>query len=547
MMGEKKKKGDEKDRNRCLIERIGRRIDDLENEKKERLYQMTEIGNLIAPYRVVDEDVPSEYEEYGEDIFETRPIDAKKKMVNGLFAYTCGPNSAWFECEKDERSKISKKEIENGKKEMYKVLRKSRFYREIHKFIDDEVSFGTAAILTRKIKGEVSYKTINPFRFVFEMDDFDNVIFFAYKFFMSKAKAKATLEMMGVEMDSEIEAMIGGTPNVRSEKTEFWYVIEERKNFDIEDYQPVTKDKKKYGEYLIIKGMERPVKEGGYSTCPVTIGRFYETSGNIWGYCPADDVFRDIKYVNMMMDYYLKGSELRAVPPMMAPLVLKSNDFRYAPEEVYWTMAQGMEPKFLSPGGDMISTKDILETKMKTIEQAFLVDFWTMLSQTTKRMTTYEVSAQEGEKLAMLAEPMQAFIDSFTEILQRTKEILIDMNKVSKSLNSSEFSFIGYLITAQRRLAEGQGDIQTLQEIAALLGVGDAMDNFNVDFFIRKRGEINNASVGLIRDEAEVKKRREARARQMMAQQQKQELLEGAKVSNNGTSFETMAKLIMGR
>lgn len=528
--------------NENLGEKISHYYDTLEREKRPRMERMKEVSEFLAPHRAGSTEItdkPNE-EHLGEDIYDGNPIDAVRKMTDGIFGNSVGPTSTWMEQEVvDNERRYANERLDRwmrkSDKQMYKTMGASGFYRSIYQAIRDGVSLGNAAMLTRPNGRLISYKTVSPFHYFFEEDENNNLIIFMYRFPMTALKAwKMFGEKVPQVVKDDLEA-----ENFTQNRWYLYTIMENDTASRMQGAKP-SSQKPFVSVIKLLQEGDEIISRGGFNENPVALWQYYRESGEKWGRGPGDEAYYDVQYVNRLSQSVLEGALLRAAPPMQAPMEMKAqSDFKYRPKSTMYYSSPERQVAFMNPGGEYMTPIDLLQRKDQIIDYHFMVDFWTMLSRSTKRMTAYEASEVQGEKLALLSYVIQNFFGDFvTPILERSYSIAMDNEIIQRPEANwvrgveTEFKFNGLLAQAQRRAVEGAGMMRAFQEVAPILEVNpNAGIVVDWEQFIRRRFEINNVEATIINTEDEVDKIKEAAMRQQQAAQQNQAVTEAAKAS----------------
>lgn len=511
----------------------------LRQEKKPRAERMKELAELIAPHRALNTEItdkPSE-EHLGEDIYDGSPIDAARKMTDGIFGNSVGPTSTWMEQDSPERYNNDRldKWIRYADKTMFDLFLRSDFYRSIYQAIRDGVTLGNTAILTRPGGRGISYKAINPFHYFFEEDEMQNLILWIYRFPMTSLKAK---KMFGDNAPKEVDDDLEGE-NYTETRWYLYTVMENETAYRIGGVKPKTQ--MPYQSYIKLLESDEIISSGGFRENPVALWQYFRESGEKWGRGPGDEAFFDIQYVNRLSQSILESVELRAAPPMQAPMEFKTNQrLSYKPKAVNYYQSPERKAEFMAPGGEYSRPIDLLNRKDEIIGYHFMVDFWTMLSRSTKRMTAYEVSEEQSEKLSLLSYAIQNFFSNFvTPILERSYSIAME-SRIIKPPDpdvaqgvTTNFKFNGLLAQAQRKAVEGTGMMRAFNEVMPLAEFApESLMVIDWEQFARRRFEINNVDATIIRNKRELKEMKEQMAQQQQQQQQSEQVTEAAKAAD---------------
>lgn len=513
----------------------------LENEKKSRETLMKDVAKFVSPTRSVDTSIYDNPDEVhlNAEVYDGKAVDSARKMTDGIFGQTISPASAWCELTVEGSNRIAEKYNKLITDRLYSLWRHGNFYNAAYQFINDGVTLGNAAMLTRARGKRLFYKALNPFHWFFSEDDYGDMDMFVYRYPMTAMNAVSTLTNPSKELAEEAEE---APTKVR---WYLYYIISK----EMHDRIFGGKSENQFISYIIELNGSEILHKSLYRSNPITMWFYRKNSGEKYGRGPGDDAYQDLMYTNQLSMSILEGAQLRAAPPMIAGTEAKAYGIKYAPKKVMYYTNPERKPEFMSVGGEYLSSMDLLGRRDQIVEYHFMVDFWTMLSRSTTRQTAYEVSEKQGERLSLIAFIVQNYFSSFTGILERSFEsgvdegILPSPGSWAKGVRS-EFKFNGFLAQAQRRAVEGQGMLQALNEVYPLLQMDpSAAMIINTDNFIRRRFEVNNVESDVLRTEKELSQIRAAQAESQAKQQTVDNATEVGKASEGAKMDDIMGAM----
>lgn len=206
--------------------------------------------------------------------------------------------------------------------------------------------------------------------------------------------------------------------------------------------------------------------ESGFDSCPVVVGRWNVTEGDVWGIdCPAMTAIGDIKSLQLGEKRAWQGVEKVVNPHWVVPTALQGQDLNFLPGEhtsVTETAdarirpAYEMPPAFLQP----------LEAKMaqvrERINQAYYVDLFRMLDQLEDRTrTATEIAERKEEKLIQLVPTLGQINRSVLKpMIDRTFEIMVRQNRIPPAPpelrgQALDIEYLGVLAQAQQAIHVG--------------------------------------------------------------------------------------------
>ena len=304
------------------------------------------------------------------------------------------------------------------------------------------------------------------------------------------------------------------------------------------------------GSYHIEVAAKKILKESGYNSVPVIVGRFYKVPGEKYGRSPAMQALPDIIELNAVRE-----SKMLAIEKFLDPPVVVYDDGSLGAGEID-TSAGGvnvfsisgrvtnLDPiKPLHITGELQSTEKHIEQLMMNITQAFYIDRLLDLNNDT-RMTLGEAQIRNrirGDSLTSIFDRQE--IEVLTPITDRTVKSLLDKGllgvysdsverasavlqgqevlqippEVERLMKSNrEWYKIQYISPAKRmQQAEEMQGIMTTMQIAGEVAQVDptVLDWINKDVLFRRATELGGGPSELISDADTVAAVRNARAK----------------------------------
>jgi hypothetical protein len=299
-------------------------------------------------------------------------------------------------------------------------------------------------------------------------------------------------------------------------------------------------------ESLVVSIADKEVvRQGGFHSMPLLVGRFTALSTAKYGRPPAVQVLPDIKMTNEMQKTLLRAAHRAVSPPLLVhdDGVLTRVALKPDAVNVGGVSADGrpmVQP--LQTGGQIGAGIEMVEMARKVVERAFLVPLFSILTDTPDRMTATEVLERSQEK-GMLLNPAAGMIEA--EILGPTIEREIDLlarmgrlPEMPAELVEAEGEYrITYDNPLQRaaRSERSIGFLRTLEALTPLMtaagpeGAAKIMAMFDIDAAVRGLAEDNGVPVSWMKDpeQRQTEQDDEAQAAGLM------QLVQGAKVAGD--------------
>jgi hypothetical protein len=291
------------------------------------------------------------------------------------------------------------------------------------------------------------------------------------------------------------------------------------------------------------------IREGGYDYMPYAIGRPDKQSDEVYGRGPAWNALSDIKGLYAYAKSDIEAAQMLVNPPLQVPEEWRGK-LKWVPGGRNFYEDAGrlvQEPK---NNIQIRAGLDREERKQKIIERHFLVDFFTMMSQAEKEMTTVEVRQRREEKAVLLGPHITGFnqdvLDRLLDgmfadawengMIPPPPRILMESMEGRKL----EVDYMGPLAQAQRSFFRAEPYRNSLGEWNALTQIlvasgrqPDFLDNYNLDYISREM-----AKAGGVPEEAMVEEKVVAQMRQQRAQ--------AAQKAQQLAAMEQMGKAVPG-
>ncbi len=339
--------------------------------------------------------------------------------------------------------------------------------------------------------------------------------------------ARQAIQMFGADTLPDIIVKDAATP--RGNSKPYWFI---HKVSPREDYEPGRKDLKGmpyYSCYVSITG-KATVRESGYHTFPYAISRYVTGPGELYGRSPAMLALPTIKSLNEMKKTMLKQGHRTVDPVLLAHDDGILDNFSLRPGAINpgGVNQDGKPLVHVLPTGNLAVGDKMMEAEKLVINDFFLVTLFQILVD-TPQMTATEVIERAREKGALLSPTMgRQQSESLGPMITRELDVLRELRLLPpmppallEAQGEVEFTYVSPL-SRMARSEEAAGFMRVVEytrEIFAVTQDPSIMDSFNFDVAIPELADIQAVPTRWIKSVQQVKADRDARAKQMQAQQ----------------------------
>jgi hypothetical protein len=300
-----------------------------------------------------------------------------------------------------------------------------------------------------------------------------------------------------------------------------------------DDFDPQRKDKK--GKpwqscYISMTG-KRLLREGGYRSFPLAVGRYVQAPGEVYGRSPASHVLPSLKTLNQQKKVHLKTAHRTADPVLLVndDGLLDGIDLRPGALNKGGVTPDGRPLVHVLPTGQIQVSEEMMQEERQLINDAFLITLFQILTE-TPQMTATEVISRTAEKSILLAPTMARQSGEYLgSMIERELDILA-YNKLLPKMPSElveaggeyEVVFTSPLAKAQRA-QEAAGFMRTIESAMALVNATQdpsILDCFDFDTALIQIADIQAVPPSWLSSPKEIAAKRQARekARQQQAQ-----------------------------
>lgn len=528
-------------------------LEEFESMKKDRgVVEETweELVNNVAPHRTgFGEDRPVRGERRIGNIYDGTPMAALNMFASGTMGYLLSAHFDWFGLRVPDEQLMDNREVRMWLAKCDAILTgmitRSNFYKEMLAFFLDWGGIGTATVYRYwDASSKRECFTVRHPREIYLAENEHGEVDTVFRHFLMTSKQM----LASFEKDTLNGRIIDEAkkPGQRYNEHLVLHAVKPNK-----DYDPKSNESKhkQYASWYVDVDNGELIRESGYDVMPYAVGRPDKQSDEVYGRGPAWDALSDIKGL-----YAYAKSDIESAQMMVNPVVGVPEEMRgklkWVPGGRYYYEDAGRQPQAADHKIQIRAGLDREERKQKIIERHFLVDFFTMMAQAEKEMTTVEVRQRREEKAVLLGPHITGFnqdvldrlldgmfADAWAEgMIPAPPRILMESMEGQKL----EVDYMGPLAQAQRSFFKAEpyrnslGEWNALTQILVASGRNpDFLDNYNLDYISREMAKAGGMPEEAMMDEKIVAKMRQQRA---AAQQRAQQL----------ASMEQMGKAVPG-
>ncbi len=486
----------------------------------------------------------------GKDVYDGTPNAALGVWRDGMQGFLVSESLTWFRSEMDnpflnddDNVRIYLQDYDLG---MYSAYRRSNYYAVQSEWFGDAGSIGTATLYTEEdIKRSASVHTAVHPREVFIAENKHGEVDTVYRKFMMTARQlvqKFTYEKLSDKAKNDAR-------NHPHEMHEIIHAV--FPNDELMFGKMTDRGKPIRSVYIESKSSQQGeiahvLRDGGYRIDPYSVWRFRKNSDEIYGYSPAADAIIEVFALQQLGKTMLEAAQKSVDSPLNVPEEMRGN-VRMSPHGYNYFQ----DPKrIITPvytGINYPVGVEQMDRLRALIEDKYRVNYFQMLTRMDagkQRKTAEEIVAMKSEVAVLLGPQVDRL---YHEGIKRHFEIVSDIeDRAGRLPNPDDYNLpdefyeggqininlTGPLSQASKRLFTMQPITNTLNELgpaAAILGP-EMLDVVNKDELAEIIVESGDFPQRAINSKDERRRIREERAAAAAQAQQKQDLLEAAKV-----------------
>jgi hypothetical protein len=289
----------------------------------------------------------------------------------------------------------------------------------------------------------------------------------------------------------------------------------------------------------------------GYSENPISAARWNVEGNDVYGDGPGAMALPGGKSLQATEKRTGQLVDKSAVPPLQAPTTMRRETITHVPGQVsYYPQSNGspdvIRPTYAIDPNAIRYTMEVGDKLEDRISRAYFADLFLRLSYSDRRdMTAREVEEIHEEKLIALGPVLErTHYEGLNVEIRRTiaiakrKGVLLPP---PPELNGAELrvEYTSILAVAQR--AVGIGALERFSGYVGTLAAADpqVLDKWDLDQTVDEYADMTGIPASVVRSDAEVKQRREQRAKDMQQEQQMAQVAQAAEVAKTASQADT--------
>lgn len=464
-------------------------------------------------------------------------------LVSGFLSHVMPSGEVWFRFEHGGQDRTQTYELwyQNANDVTYRELAGSAFYYVMQEVLTDRALFGTCcALCERKRGGGLSFHHVPVGSFGFQRNSDGVVDTLCRKFKYTPAQA---VQKFGYEKLPDVVRRAYDRERERfTREFEFFHFVTPREGYTRGNAEKLPAHARAYLSVYIFNGGTFPiVEEGGYEEFPYFVSNFLPWEG-VWGYPPGLKVMDEMASLMLSERHLDELGALAVYPRMLIDAEQEGDiDFRAGAQTVVDRNVAGYNlPREWGTQGRYDVGVERVERADKKIKEAFFVPFLHAVSDVDRQMTATEVVARQREQVLSISATFTLFVYDFNAFLGRIFAVLwrdgayntgkgmqpVDLvvreGVDSARLETPKVKYLGRIAQCVE-LAQKQNldyGLQSAAQWVQLTGDTSALDLIDVSKVLEWIFKTAGAPSDIFRKQADVKKLRDERQQQAMAQQQ---------------------------
>jgi Bacteriophage head to tail connecting protein len=375
-------------------------------------------------------------------LFDSTMVQANIVLANGCMSYLSPADSRWFAYDPPAYLKGNDR-CEQYFRQCTEIamleLAGSNFYTEAHEMYLDRGCFGTAVLWAEGGKKSLlNFRKFDVGTFSISQDDEGYVDTLSREFFLTTRQA---VQWFGLDNVSETIQKAFNSEDAKQLERKFLFIhqVFPRADDEIEINAETGQAKrdlenKPIASVYVEKDKKLVVRIGGYDETPFFATRYLKWyDEHAYGWSPAWSALADARQLNFLQKQMDALAELSAFPRFLVPDTHEGDvDFRASGVTYFDTANPNAIPREWATTGRYDIGKERIETKQKSINDAFHVDLFKLFANLDRpQMTAREVSERASEKLIQFSPTFARMTtEFFTPLLRRVWAILTRMGRM---------------------------------------------------------------------------------------------------------------------
>ena len=541
--------------NEELVKELKTRWDQLKENRQKFEADWTD-AQTYADSRILDwsnvGEIPKQPKRYT-----SKPLEYNKTLVAGIQGYAISPSLVWFKLGM-ENSKLLKEYgvkdwLEGCESELLSMFNRSNFYREVNPAVKDSTCLGHGVIfIDEDIENSRLRFTHFPANQLYLDVNAYGEVDTCFRWYSDTLRN--IVKFFGEDNVSEKMKEDYKETSHWNDKHQILMCVYPR-----EKYNPKHKDAKNMPFACIYLDIDENfiLLESGYNEFPFAVFEWDRISGCAYSTSPTMDALSDIKALNIIKKSSLMIAQQSAEPSMIATEDVREIDL--SPRGVTYLPTKDSILQAAKIGENYPITLQELANYEQAVKDWYYVDYFLALQEKTGQMTATEVMELQGEKAATLSTFIVSLNEFLSNVITRSFNLLMRAGQLPevpyglmKQKAIIKIDFTGPLAQNQKKYHQMGGTLQALSAVGPIIqmfpNAGDFIDG---DELMKSTAEGMGLPQNIIREDEDVKKLREERAKAQAEAEAKQQqmamaqsLMQNANKMNEATQDGSMLQQI---
>lgn len=461
-------------------------------------------------------------------IFDDTAQQASDILVAGLFSYLTSPHMPWFRLTMRDTELMRNQDtalwLQDSESRLYFMFAMTNFYKAIAMMYQDlvNINHGIVFIDEDEKRKRLIFRNLSPRDCVIAENSSGMVDTIMRKI---RWRAEQAYQEFGDKVGDEIKKDASENPD---RKYDFLHTVLPRASYN--KWQKDSLNLPFESCYIDLKGKEI-VDEGGYHEFPAVVPRWSTYTDDVYGTCPSIAALNNVKTLNKTVELFIQQSEKALNPPLDITPGYKDR-IRTMPGGLNVKGKSTDEIKPIVTSGRIELSDKILNDLREQVKERYFVSTFLMLAQLGQRMTAYEVSSRDNEKMMMLGpaigritdECLGPLIDRCFNIMMRGGYFLPVPNDIME--RDVDVEYLSPLARAQKAVQANNID-RLVAFMAPLVQIyPDIIDNFNPDEATKLYADIFAVPQSIMRGTENIKAMRDERMKLQQQEAVRQQMLQ---------------------
>lgn len=498
------------------------------------------LAKYILPRRyhwLITANTMSRGNQLNQEIVDSTGTLAMRTCAAGMMSGLTSPNRPWFRLKSAIPNFVPDRAAQMWFEDVAERLRfihaESNFYDSLAQMYEDLVTFGTSPVIDYEDDEDV-IRCYNPCAGEYFLgvgfDLREETLYREFTLTVSQIVEMFGIDNVGPDVAAQWQTKGASleTERVVAHAIEPNFPVLGRSNQEVAPLHGWP-----WRECYWLRGQQnaKPMSMRGFHEPPFVAPRWTTVSNDAYGRSPGMDALPDIMQLQIETKRKAEAIEKHVRPPMLASASLKNEPSSILPGHVTYVQTmgpgEGMRPVYeVQPDlGPMVQDIEQIQGR---IGVAFFNDLFKMISSldsAADRRTATEVDARREEKLVLLGPVIERLQnEGLSPRIRRHVAIMGRkglLPRVPPSLRGIpvQIEYVSMLAIAQR--AAATASLERTLAFAGNLAAAkpEVLDNIDGDFAVREYGDLMGVKPGLFVSQQKVEQIRDARTKQVQAQQ----------------------------